>query len=232
MRRPTSVAAPVIGRRMDSQARQDALGHMARMGTQPGRPVAHALGRPPVVEHGVSRTCLLRTPMPIPRLRSESVALWQSGSLLSGNHALFGVATTSRPVRAKGRRSVPGQESLGGIDRASRLNPAGALRAALTPLGWAAIWHAPIQAPPVSPDSALTRPASPYGPDFGTRYLLPPAPHLALVTACARRTRPIGQPGRGICAHSRHAAQCRAAAATSTTFFRSGSRKRLGAASA
>src|SRR5215472_1743096 len=62
MRRPTSVAAPVIGRRMDSQARQDALGHMARMGTQPGRPVAHALGRPPVVEHGVSRTCLLRTP--------------------------------------------------------------------------------------------------------------------------------------------------------------------------
>ena len=28
-----------------------------------------------------------------------------------------------------------------------------------------------------------TLPASPYGPDFGTRYLLPPASHWALVTA-------------------------------------------------
>ena len=38
-----------------------------------------------------------------------------------------------------------------GIDRASRLNPAGALRAALTSYGWVAI-GAP-QAPPVSLDS-------------------------------------------------------------------------------
>jgi hypothetical protein len=41
-------------------------------------------------------------------------------------HALLVVVTTSGRVRAKGAQERPGQKSLGGIDRASRLNPTGA----------------------------------------------------------------------------------------------------------
>src|SRR5262252_555068 len=74
-----------------------------------------------------------KTTMSIPRLRSGSMALRAVRLIAERQRALLVVVTTSGRVRAKGAQERPGRESLGGIDRASRLNPAGAHRAALTP---------------------------------------------------------------------------------------------------
>src|SRR5215472_4907723 len=123
-------------------------------------------------------------------------------------------------VSAGSGQGAPGRsrpKSLGGLDRTSRLNPAGALRAALTSFAWVAKWDTATQAMPVSLDSPTHHRPRPMVPTpgrgicyrqlrIGRSLLLAPECEPYRLTR-PRHLRPL--PARR---------QCRASAATSTTF--------------
>jgi hypothetical protein len=124
--------------------RRDLLyaGHLfAREARRPGDRITSATHKgQPLVRRGLHPICGNQAATRLPGLRPEAVALWAVQLIAERQYALLGVVTTSRPVRAKRARERPRPGEPGvGIDRVSRLNPAGALRAALTPFGWVAI---------------------------------------------------------------------------------------------